>query len=428
MSTPAEDSRSKAVAFSMAANVAGMGMAGVASVLAARLLGPQGRGQFAAIIVWASLAAALGDLGISQSCSYYSARRPQEAGRIAATSITLSITAAAVLVALLQFFGGRIFGGEAAAAAKLYLFSVPISMAVTCLTAMMLGLGYFGRFNLIKTVQAAGYVAGIGSAWAAGSMRVGGMLTGILVFQALGGLVALGCAATVIPLATWRVSVAMSRELLSYGIRTYAGNLCWLANGRLDQALLAWLVPMQELGIYAVAVSYSGLQFGVSGAIATVAFSRAARASSSEARRQELWRGLNLFTVLTLPLAAVMALLARSAITAVYGVAFAGACTPACILLLGGLFLGANYVSSNCMRADGRPGSPVLAEAGGLVVTVLALPFVLPRWGITGAAWVSAASYAATAAILAVLWMLHGKALRAQCPIARESGIPSEAL
>lgn len=416
-----QDSRNKTVALSTATNVVCMGMAGVASMLAARLLGPQGRGQFAAIVVWASLASTLGDLGISQSCSYYIARHRREAGAIAGTAIALNLACAAVLLALLQLFAGRILGNEVAGSARFYLFSVPVSMTVSSLTNMMLGLGYFGRFNLIKTVQAAAYVAGFGSAWAKGPAQVGGALAGILFFQSAGGLIALYCAATVIRLETWRVSVAMARELLSYGVRTYAGNLCWLANGRLDQALLVWFAPMRELGIYAVAVSYSGLLFGVAGAVATAAFSRAARAASGMARRQELTRGLGLLAVLTLPLATGMALLARFAITTVYGVAFSDACQPACILLLGGLFLGANYVASNCLRADGRPGAPVVAEAGGLIITVLALPFVLPRWGITGAAWVSVTSYAATAAGLAVLWMLHDRRT------ARERHSPLEA-
>jgi O-antigen/teichoic acid export membrane protein len=122
-----------------------------------------------------------------------------------------------------------------------------------------------------------------------------------------------------------------------------------------------------------------------------------------------------------------MAWLSRWAIPALYGAAFVDAVRPASILLMGGLFLGINYVSSNCMRADGRPGAPVLAEAGGLVVTILALPFVLPRWGITGAASVSVASYATTAVILAALWMIHGKTEHIHT-FARKCGTPTEAL
>ena len=411
-------SHHQAVAFSVVTNIACMGMAGIASMLAARLLGPQGRGQFAAIMVWTSLASALGDLGISQSCSYYSARRPRETGAIAGTAVAFSLAAAAVLLLFLEPFGAPLLGPEIAGAARIYFFSVPLSMGMTCLSSVLLGLGYFARFNLIKTVQAAGYVAGIGSAWAAGSIHVGGVLKSMLLFQAVSGVVAIICSRAIIPFSAWRISVVIARPLLSYGIRSYAGGLFWLANGRLDQALLVWLVPMQQLGIYAVAVSYSGFQFGISGAVATVAFSRAARADSGEATRQELWRGMKLYAVLTLPLAAAMVWLCRYAITTVYGVAFADACRPACILLLGGLFLGANYVSSNCLRADGRPGAPVLAEAAGLAVTVAALPWALPRWGITGAAWVSVASYAATAAALAALWMVRAQSLRRNRPAA----------
>jgi len=380
-----------------------MALAGVASLLAARLLGPHGRGQYAAVIVCASLASAIGDLGISQACSFYSAQNPREVGAVAGTAIGLGLASSGILLLILEPLCSRFFGGDIAAAARLYLFSVPFTMAAGCLTTIMLGLGHFGRFNFLKITQAAGYVAGIAGAWLLGSAQAGAVLTGVLLFQAIGTVVAVGCVTAVIPLATWRFDLGIARNLLSYGIRTYGGNLCWLANGRLDQALLTWLAPMRDLGIYAVAVSYSNLQFGVSAAIATVAFSRTARSQTGAARR-ELGRGLILSVGLTLPLAVVMALVARPAMRLLYGAAFVDAAPSACILLLGGVFLGANYVSSNCMRAGGRPGTPVIAEAGGLIVTLLALPFAIAHWGIIGAAWGSVASYAVTSAALAILW------------------------
>jgi O-antigen/teichoic acid export membrane protein len=414
------ESSNRTVALSVATNVACMGMAGVASILAARLLGPEGRGQFAEIVVWTTLASALGDLGISQSCSYYSAKRPHQAGIVVGTAVAISLFASTLLLAFIEPLASRIFGKEMASAARFYLFSVPLSMVVTCLTTMMLGLGLWVRFNLIKTVQAAGYMAGIGCAWARGAAGVEGFLMGILTFQILAVAVALGCAATAVPLSTWGFSLAMAREHLSYGLRTYAGSLFWFANGRLDQVMLAWLAPIHELGTYAVAVSYSGLLFGVSGAIATMVFSRVARAGSGQIRRQEIGHGLILLAALTLPLAAVMALLARYAIVRVYGSAFANACLPACILLLGSLLLGVNYVLSNGMRADGRPGAPSLSEVGGLVVTVLALPIAIPRWGITGAAWVSVASYAMTTVSLTILWMLHRTSAWGRCSLSEK--------
>ena len=238
----------------MAANIGSMGIAAGAGILVARLLGPEGRGQFAAIVVWATLASALGDLGVSQSTGFYGAKRPREAHQVAGTAVALTAVSGAVLVAILELLAGRIFGAGIAGAARIYLLSVPFSMVSTCLGAMMLGMGHFGRFNLIKTAQAAGYAAGIVGAWAVGAGRVGSLLTGILWFQIAVTGVAVRCASDAAPVSRWRVDLATAKDLLRYGIRTWAGNLCWLANGRLDQALLAWMAPIGELGIYAVAV------------------------------------------------------------------------------------------------------------------------------------------------------------------------------
>ncbi len=406
--TPALDnSRNRAVALSVMANAASIAMAGLASVLVARILGPLGRGRFAAIVVSVTLACALGDLGLSQSCTYFSARRRHAPGQLMGTAVGLSLAAGTFLLLLLESCAFRLWDPETAAATRIYFLSIPLTMAVTCLGNLMLGLGLLARFNLIKTLQAAAYLAGVLAAWKTGSVQVTSVLQAILLCQVLAALCAFACAADAVPLSAWRVSRAAARDLLSYGMRTYFGALCWLANGRIDQALLACLAPLRDLGIYAVAVSYSGIQLGVSGAIATVAFSRVAQASSSQERRHEFRRSLQLFALLTVPLALLMACLARFGIPLVYGAAFASAWQPACILLLGGLFLGVNYLASNCLRAQGRPGLPGLAEAAGLLVTLAALPFALRRWGIGGAAIVSVASYAATTAALASLWNLR---------------------
>ena len=399
-----EISRNADVVYSVATNAFCIGMAGLASILITRVLGPQGRGQFAAVIVWTSLACALADLGVSQSCTYYSARRPQDAGTVLGTAMALSIAGGTVLLPILEVFVVRFLGSDMAASARLYMISVPVSMAVTCLSNTMLGLGKVWRFNLIKMVQAAGYLAGIAIAWLMGSTHVADVLTAILLFQGVSGCCALFCVTTVVPLTSWSTNRGMAKTLVDYGVRTYAGNLCWLANGRLDQALLASLAPIRELGVYAVAVSYAGIQSSVSGAVATVALSRAAQATSCEARRHELRHSLELIAILGIPMAALMACTAHYAIPIVYGTAFADACRPACILLLGGTFLGANYVSSSCLRADGRPAAPAVAEGVGVLVTIAALPFAIHRWGISGASWVSVASYAATATVLALLW------------------------
>jgi antigen flippase len=398
--TGGASSRIKTVTQTIVANAATMACGAIGSVLAARLLGPAGRGELAAVFVWVALIAAIGDLGISQSCSYYGAKSDSRT-TVAGTALALGIGTALCMIACILPFWGRIFG-TALPGASLYLFSIPFSVTATYLAAILQGMNRLSAFNLIRIVQATAYPTGITVAWLLGSVNVRAAVSMVLLCQCGATVITLTVASRVLPLGEWHFSKHLVRKLYAYGSRCYAGNLFWLANGRLDQALLSFLAPMRELGLYAVAASYSGILFGLSAAFASVVFPRVAAARSIAAGRKEILHTLWMLAAVALPLAALLGVAARWAIPLVFGHAYDKAFQPACILLVGGVALGINYVLSNELRAAGRPGAPAMAEAAGLLVTLAGLPLALPRWGIVGAAWVSVASYGFTACGLAL--------------------------
>lgn len=405
MSLNIRNGLSSAVAVSVFSNALCIGMAGLASIPLARLLGPEGRGQFAAIIVWSTLACAAADLGISQSCTYYGAQRPHGSGLLAGTAVSLSVCAGFLSMSVLQLCASTL--GRELAPARLYFLFIPVSMAITCLSNILLGMGHIGSFNLIRLIQSSAPLLGVVAAWATGGTQIAGLVNALLFFQVIAAVVAFTCVSRAIPFTEWAVNHSVAKDLLNYGLRTYLGNLCWLANGKLDQALLVWLATMTELGTYTVAVSYASLQLAVSGAIATVAFSRIARATSQKGRRQEFCHSLRLFAILTIPLALSMGCIANFSIPIIYGMNFRASSSSACILLVGGVLLGFNHLFSNSLRAEGRPGVPAIAEAVGMVLTVGALPVAVTHWGIVGASCVSVASYAATSATMTMLWIRH---------------------
>jgi O-antigen/teichoic acid export membrane protein len=402
-------SRANVVAFTIFGNAFTMACGAAGSVLAARLLGREGRGEIAAIFVWVLLIAAVCDIGISQSCSYFGAKS-REPGAVVGTALALGEGSAIMAVVILIPLWGHIFGKELPET-SLYLLTIPLSVAATYLSAVLQGGNRMTEYNFIRMIQAAVYPLGALTAWAAGLPTVQFVLLLVLLCQCAATVVTMLIAKVHLPLGEWQFSKPLVRQLYSYGIRCYSGNLFWLANGRLDQALLTFFAPMRDLGLYAVAVSYSGILFGLSGALATVLFPRIAGRSAGAGRR-EIVQMLRLLSAFSLPLAAIMYFGCPWVITKAFGVAFAGAIPPANVLLLGGAVLGVNYVLSNGLRAAGFPGSPALAEGAGLLVTLAALPLVLPRWGIVGAAWVSIGSYGLTAITLAALTVAKIKAER----------------
>jgi O-antigen/teichoic acid export membrane protein len=391
-------SPNKAVAQTVASSAATMACGAVGSVLAARLLGQEGRGQLAAIFVWVALIVAVGDLGISQSCSYFGAKS-NSPSTVAGTALMLGMGTVFLVIGCVLPLWGHFFE-RTLPGTSFFLLSIPLTVTATYLTAILQGINRLSAFNLIRVVQAAAYPIGVIAAWSTGSANIHAVLSVVLLCQCGATVITLTVASRILPFAEWRISKPLVRQMYAYGIRCYSGNLFWLANGRLDQALLAFLLPMRELGLYAVAVSYSGILFGLSGALANVVFPRVASSSSIAAGRREIRKILRTLAATSAPLAVLMAAVAHWAIPFAFGHAFDNAIQVANILLAGGVILSINYILSNGLRAAGRPGAPAVAEAAGLLITLTALPLVLPRWGIVGAAWVSVVSYIATAASL----------------------------
>src|SRR5438132_11464918 len=85
-----------ALVLDVSATVAATVLIGVLSiitgVLQARLLGPSGRGQLAAIQAWPGVFAAVAMLGVQDAIVFFGARDPEHAGRYAVSGTVVILT------------------------------------------------------------------------------------------------------------------------------------------------------------------------------------------------------------------------------------------------------------------------------------------------------------------------------------------------
>ena len=202
------------------------------------------------------------------------------------------------------------------------------------------------------------------------------------------------------PRFVWRFSV--TRDLLSYGIKTHLTNLTSYLNQRVDQLILSLLIPAEQLGLYAVAVTLSMAVafFPVAAGINT--FSLCSNQSDIAARR----------TIATSFRASLIWLLAASLslyvvapllITMLLGPRFAGSVIACRLLLPGVVALGLNQVLYGGANALGRPLLPMCAEGAGLAATGIGLALFVPRYGYLGAAGVSSVAY--TVSLIVMLFL-----------------------
>ncbi len=390
------------VVLTMGTNLFVMACAIGPAILAARALGPAGRGELAAALVWSSLLGVIAQLGLPQALTFFSATRRIAAEELISDAVVASVVQGLVVgaatMALLPWLTRD--RPELVASLRVVVFLVPLVLVTTYAAAILQGAGRFVAWNAARLLSALAYPTALGLAIWSGTTSVPRILVYVVVASAASAIVVLLMFAKVAgrPLAVRTTAI---RDLLAYGLRAYWGNLAWMANTRLDQFVLSLTLPLASLGHYAVAASVSGSLQPVSSAFASVTFAKVPGVAPAERRAFIRGRALRA-TAVAGSIAAVTTMAAPWLIPFVFGQAFTASVIPARILLAGAVLLGLNYVLSDSLRALNKPATVAATETAGLVMTAALLALFVPRWGIVGAAVACLGAYSAIAAILMV--------------------------
>ncbi len=381
--------------FTASSNLGITFLGAIGGILAARLLGAEGRGELAAAVVWAGILAGIVQLGLPQALTYVTAKDQQDVGQVFFTMLVLWI---------LQSVGGVIIGWvatsmilvpsqpEAVWVVRLYLFSIPLALLSSYLSTIALGLKKYELFNTLRLLAGGGYFLALIVAVIFSLKEVRWVVSLVLVFQFIFAIVSFFRFVQVIrPVGSF--SKSKINGLLAYGLKSYWGNLSWMANARLDQFVMSAFISLEDLGHYAVAVSYAIILFPLSSAFASVIFPHVAEEKQTERSLYLIKRVLGLNFIAAGIGAVSLALLSPLLIPLLFGKEFTPSVYPAIVLLAGTVLLGSSYVLSDGLRGLGLPMTVSKAELTGAVLSILGLVIVLPRFGISGAAWVSSISY-----------------------------------
>ncbi len=392
-------------------NVSSMAMNVIASIICARMLGPLGRGAFSVIQLWPITAAGLGTLGIPRAVTYYMGKRKYPAATLVATG-SLILIAAAVLSMLLLFVCMPYLAGRQPAYviryARLCLLLLPLLYLGALPYYVLQGLNYLRTWNIVRVqfsvlwllMHICGYLL-----W---RRDLAFYVWGYLCVTALHNLTWL-----FVFLSHFRglgpLRPAIGRRLFAYGLPLTLGSMPQFLNLRMDQVLMAALVPPGVLGQYVIAVAWSGLITPLLTALSQVLFPAILSLNESSRQYDLLARSFRLSALCATGCAGILAAITPFAIPLVYGRAFAPSVLPACILCVGSVFLSLNAILSEGFRALGLPKFPMYAELLGFVATGGLLVALLPRWPLLGASIASAVSYCFTTLVLVLCAARSGR-------------------
>lgn len=409
-----QEGASSRVLASALTNVLLSGLALATGTIAARLLGPHGRGELAAIQLWGFLLYRLATLGLSDSLVYFSAKDRSEASRYLSSSLILILAAAIPAAFLAYLLIPTVLASQSnriIEAARLYvMLFVPLYALVNLPIHALRGNQDFIRWNTLLLTRQIGWLTVLVAAWALQIFDP--VFVALSHLGILAALAIFNLTLTVGRMGWSRPSARLWRPMLRFGLPSALSDTSELVNLRLDQLILVAILPSEQFGLYVAAVAWGIAARPFLLAVGNVLFPQVAVGLTARTRSSSFVKGTQAGSALSLLVFAALAPLTPVVVPLLLGDHYAEAVGPAVVLTLAGTIWGFNGILEEGVRGLGKPSIAMRAEVAGALATALLLILLVGRFDVMGAAFASAGGFAITGIALVKM-------------AARESGNPA---
>jgi O-antigen/teichoic acid export membrane protein len=356
-------------------------------ILTARFLGPGGRGEQTAMIVWLQLFAFLFSMGMPQTIIYKVKHDPEHASEYVVTALMVSAAAGTIAGALGIILIPRWLNNYTADTIR------------------------FAQWMMLATPLCSIYYAAAAAVQAAGRFRLYNVMMLVLPLSTLAGLVGLAMAgefwpkssalAYVLPIVpaivlafillgrTYKLAGhlrrSVAKSLMGHGVRVWGVDLLVTLSRQADKAILVGLLLPSELGAYVVAQSVVSCLSVVHNSVYAVLYPKAAGRSAREIMATSSL-AIRVCAVVVCVGAVILGICAPFLLKLLYGAEFSSAISPFRILAADAVLAAINMLCVQVFMAAGRPGVVALLQAAGLAAYLPLALVLVPALGLDGAA------------------------------------------
>ncbi|MEA2124820.1 MAG: hypothetical protein QOI80_1602 [Solirubrobacteraceae bacterium] len=373
----------------------------VSSVLIARAVGAQGRGEYYLPVLAATLAVTVTSLGVESSSAVAFSERNISLARIARLVGALALIIAPIGVALLlgsyALFTDSAFDGVPLSSVVIVALTIPLGLHQLWLTNVYLLAQQLGRGQVALVTGALVQLLATSVLYAAGELRVAEVLVIYVGSLVVSWAMLLARARQFVPVLP-KLDRELARTVVSFGAKVHLGLLLsWLVL-RFDVFLVSHYLGTSAVGTYSVAVIFAELGWLITNPLQQAAFAFQAQMPLVESV-QLAFKAARFNFVIAVAVSAVFAATLWLAIPLLYGDAFRPA-YDALLLLMPGVI--AMAFCRPVTLVLNRAISPLLYTAIGAVafaINAVLNVILLPEIGIIGASIASTAAYVLTAVI-----------------------------
>ncbi len=377
----------------------------VAGVIVARWLGAKGVGELAVINVAVATIVQLGSFGLPSSNTYIIAQDQARVRAAAVNSLIFALVVGSILAVGLSALASLHpdwFGFVSPELIHIASISIPFQLIGLIGLNILLAVGKVKAFNLLDLA---------GQSF----VLINAVLVLLVLNRGLEMLVTLNTAASILvsiivasllivsakalAQSEWRADMTLLRRMIGYGIKFHVSILAGAIILRADLLVVNHFRGAAEAGVYSVASQFGLLLMLLPGVIATLLFPRV---TAEQDARGETTCLVTRYTTFIMFLCCLAAVPFSLLLPLLYGSAFSDATNLLLILLPGVYLMGLESVLVQHFNALGLPRAIPMYWVATLVLNLILVFALVPRFGAQGAAIASTISYAAIFAFVAL--------------------------
>lgn len=373
---------------------------GVQACLAWFLL-PEGRGQYAACILFATVLTLTCALGQEMANVYFIGSKRIGISEAMSQSLIIGVAGSAIACAIgyaLTLTTLPFLDKAPVELFRLSLICIPATLFYLYLSRIFLGMSAITMFAVIAAAPRVIALLGL-VVVRAFHLDV---QSAIVIHACSEGAVALAAAMLLVLRHGARFNLPSFAQLLSslgYGVRFHVGKLASMANVQMGSIVLAFSpVAAAELGLFAAASAIASRLWIIAETLQTALLPRTT--ADPDGRREAVAECVRLCLVVTAAAAAIGLVFSRPIIGLVLSPRFLPVIAAFQILLPGVVIRVVPKILAAYFAGIGRPGITSTAVATSVCLNVFLVCMLLPVWGLPGAALAMTVSYTVEALII----------------------------
>ncbi|MGB7264112.1 MAG: oligosaccharide flippase family protein, partial [Terracidiphilus sp.] len=223
-------------------------------ILTARILGPAGRGELAAMILWPLFVASITTLGVPSSLIFHLRNRSEEGEQLVTNGFVMAAlmgtVAAAIAAAVLPWWLHE-YSPSVIHAAQWFVLTVPLCSVTLAGRAVLEAKHDFSASNAIQILTPLVTLSGLLIIIAAHSMNSYTAALAYIAASLPSFWFMLYCVRRT-GLRAARLQLGVMKQILQYGVRSYGIDLLGTLALQVDQVLVVSLLSADAMGSYVV--------------------------------------------------------------------------------------------------------------------------------------------------------------------------------